>query len=77
MFGHWVSLVNNTFNKVSDLETTTKQPMLNNAVIANAALAINKDMKTLEALRKKVYKVYQKAGKEAQETASLTGDQVK
>lgn len=77
MFGQWVGLVNDTFNKVSDLETTTKQPMLNNSAIANAALAINKDMKALEALRKKVYKIYQKAGKEAQQTASLTGDQVK
>lgn len=77
MFVQWVSYVNDTFNKVSDLETTTKQPMLNNASIANAALVINKDMKNLEALRKKVYKIYQKAGKNAEETASLTGDQVK
>jgi len=77
MFSQWVGLVNDTFNKVSDLETTTKQPMLNNASIANAALAIHKDMKNLEALRKKVYKIYQKAGQRAEETASLTGDQVR
>lgn len=77
MFAQWVSYVNDTFNKVSDLEKVTGQPMLNNAAIANAALAINKDMKNLETLRKKVYKIYQKAGQNAEETASLTGDQVK
>ncbi|MBX9878752.1 MAG: hypothetical protein K2Y22_09880 [Candidatus Obscuribacterales bacterium] len=77
MFAQWVGLVNDTFNKVAELEKTTSQPMLNNASIANAALAINKDMKNLEALRKKVYKIYQKAGQRAEETASLTGDQVK
>lgn len=77
MFAQWVSYVNDTFNKVSDLEKVTNQPMLNNAAIANAALAIHKDMKNLEVLRKKVYKIYQKAGKTAQETASLTGDQLK
>lgn len=77
MFTQWVGLVNDTFNKVSELEKTTQQPMLNNASIANAALAIHKDMKNLEALRKKVYKIYQKAGQRAEETASLSGDQVK
>lgn len=71
LFDQWVELVGDTCNKLSELEKITAQPAFNNAAIANDALAIHKDMKQLEGLRKKVYKILQKAGKDKEETASL------
>lgn len=77
LYGQWVSVIGDTFNKVAELEKLTAQPMLNNQAIATNALTIHKDMKNLQTLIKKVYKIYQKAGQQAQETVSLTGSEVK
>jgi len=71
LFDQWVGLVSDVYSKLSELEKATQQKLLDNASIANASLSIHKDMKQLEGVRKKVYKILQKAGQDKEETASL------
>jgi hypothetical protein len=63
----WENLVNRIFTQYSSLEPLTQTSNYDNKAIARIAHAIHKDTKTLEDTRKKVFKIIQKAGKEAQQ----------
>lgn len=63
-FKQWESLVNETYNHLQTLKTLTKGPSYDNAAIAEQASAIAKDAKSLDKVRREVYKVLQREGKE-------------
>jgi hypothetical protein len=64
-FKHWESLVNDTYNRLQTLKGLTKGPSYDNQSIADQAGAIAKDAKELDKVRRQVYKVLQREGKEA------------
>lgn len=69
-FAQWVDLVNDVNSQLVGLEPLTQGPTYDNQAIADAANAIQKDVKKLEKTRKTIYKVIQKEGKRKSSAAA-------
>lgn len=60
----WVSFVNNVAAELTNLQALTPGPTYDNYAIARSVDNIEKNIKQLEEIRRSVYKVLRKAGKE-------------
>lgn len=69
-FKAWAATVNAVAETEKQLEQMTAGPPYNNAQIADAAVAIEKDVKDLDKTRHAIYKVIRKEGKRRAATAS-------
>lgn len=66
LFTNWESLVKDIYKQFTDLEPLTQTSSYDNRAIARSANSICKDAKSLENIRKKVFKIIQKEGQKAQ-----------
>lgn len=67
-FKKWSALVNDTYGHLQVLKGLTKGPVYDNQSIAQQATAINREAKDLEKVRRDIYKVLQREGKEARKS---------
>lgn len=63
-FKSWVALVNDTYDHLQKLKGVTNGPNYDNQAIADEASAISKNAQSLEKIRRQIYRVLQKEGKE-------------
>lgn len=63
MLNNWVTLVNNLAEQSQKLQPLTQAPPYNNQAIASLTQAIQQDVKKLDDVRRKIYKVVAKEGK--------------
>lgn len=67
-FKKWSTLVTDTYGHLQVLKGLTKGPGYDNQAIADQATAINRETKDLDRVRREVYKVLQREGKEARKS---------
>lgn len=63
LFEDWVKIVTDISSHLDTLETLTKGPSYDNSSIAQGASIIHTDVKSLDEVRRKIYKYLQKEGK--------------
>lgn len=66
LFKTWEKLVNNIYSQFTVLEPLTQTSNYDNRAIARSANSIYKDTKSLEDVRKKVFKIIQREGQKSQ-----------
>lgn len=69
-FKEWVALVNSMYDHLQKLKVLAKKTPYDNEPMASEATAIYKDSKSLEKVRREIYKVLQREGKEASKAAA-------